>query len=95
MIHHLSTSIEGLLRQFARRKITFLTDDNGNFMSDKEARMELRAMLARGERLIKSDGCTRFDPVNGCMGHTEDEIKQDRINELKSKLQEIEKGGNP
>lgn len=93
MITHMSTSIEGLLRNFARKKITFLQHDDGRFMTDKEARAELKAMLARGERLIKSEGCTKFDPVKGCLGHTEEEIRQEKIAALKEKLDELEKGG--
>lgn len=87
---HLSTSIEGLLRNFKRRKITFMTDENDNPLSDSEARAELKEMLARGEKLIKSSGCSKFDPLKGCLGHTEEELKQEKIADLKAKLAELE-----
>ena len=87
---HMSTSIEGLLHHFKRKKINFVTDNDGSYMSDAEARKQLREMLARGERYIKSDKCFNFDSQNGCPGHTKEEIRQHEIAKAKAKLTELE-----
>ena len=71
-ITHMSTSIEGLLRNFKRKKITFIEDDNGNPMSDKEVRAELAHYQALGYKLIPRSDCKGFDPFGGgCPGHEE------------------------
>lgn len=68
---HLSTNIEGVLRNFKRRKMDGLFDDeNGNPMSDKEIRKTLTELQAKGHKLIGSDNCEGFDPFGGgCPGH--------------------------
>lgn len=86
---HMSTSIEGLLRHYKRKKITFLTDDEGNLISDSEARRELKQMLADGQKLIKSSGCSKFDPIKGCLGHTAEELRQEEITKLNARLAEL------
>ncbi len=70
-IRHLSTNIEGLLRNFKNKKLTGLFDDeNGNPMSDKAIRKELAELQAKGHKLIGSDKCKGFDPFGGgCPGH--------------------------
>lgn len=69
-IHHLSVSINGLLANFKRKKITFMIDDNGKEMSDKQAREELARLQYLGHKLIKTCECEGFDPFeNGCPGH--------------------------
>ena len=70
-IKHLSTNIEGLLRNMKGRKMTGLFDDeNGDPMSDKEIRKNLADEQAKGHKLIGSDGCEGFDPFGGgCPGH--------------------------
>ena len=40
-IKHLSTNIEGLLRNYTGRKINIFTDDDGNTMSDYEVREQI------------------------------------------------------
>jgi len=90
MTFHIATSIEGLLRNFKRKKINFLTDDDGKFISDFEARKELKEMLAKGQRLIRSSGCTKFDPVKGCLGHTKEELRLEKVAALKDQLQKLE-----
>ena len=69
--YHISTNIEGLLRNFKRKKMTGLFDDeNGNPMSDSEIRKEISALQAKGHKLIGSDNCEGFDPFGGgCPGH--------------------------
>ncbi len=73
-IHHLSTNIEGLLRNMKGKKINFFDDDNGNPMTDKEARTEITRLQSLGHKLIGSDNCEGFDPFGGgCPGH---EVKE-------------------
>ena len=68
---HMSANIEGMLRYFARKKMTgILTDDNGKPLSDSEARAELKRLKALGHKLIPSGDCEGFDPFGGgCPGH--------------------------
>lgn len=67
---HMSTNIEGLLRNMKGRKINFIDDDNGNQMSDSEARKEIAKLQALGHKLIPSGECEGFDPFGGgCPGH--------------------------
>jgi hypothetical protein len=61
--HHLSSSIEGLLK----------LDDaylSRLFCADGRAiRIELNRRKTNGHLLIPSENCDGFDPVNGCPGH--------------------------
>ena len=67
---HMSTNIEGLLRNMKGKKINFLDDDNGRTLSDKEARAEIAKLQALGHKLIPSGDCEGFDPFGGgCPGH--------------------------
>lgn len=67
---HLSTNIEGLLRNMKGKKINFLSDDNGNEMSDSQARKAIAELQAKGHKLIPSGDCEGFDPFGGgCPGH--------------------------
>jgi len=90
MTFHVATSIEGLLRNYKRKKINFFTDDNGRPISDFEARKELKQMLADGKKLIKSSGCTKFDYEKGCLGHTKEELRLEKMAALKDQLQKLE-----
>ncbi len=64
----MSCNIEGLLRNYKRKKITFLEDDNGRLLSDREARAEIAKLQAIGHKLIGN--CEGFDPFGGgCPGH--------------------------
>lgn len=68
--HHLQASIEGILRNSGRKKINFITDDDGRQMSDKQARAELNRLKALGHIYIScSSECVGFDPMTGCPGH--------------------------
>ena len=68
--YHMSTNIEGLLRNMKGRKINFIDDDNGNQMSDAQARKEIAELQAIGHKLIPSGECEGFDPFGGgCPGH--------------------------
>lgn len=67
---HMSTNIEGLLRNMKGKKINFIDDDNGNPMTDKEARTAITELQAKGYKLIPSGECEGFDPFGGgCPGH--------------------------
>lgn len=69
-IKHLSTNIEGLLRNMKGKKINFFEDDYGNSMTDKEVRQNIAELQAKGHKLIGSAGCEGFDPFGGgCPGH--------------------------
>lgn len=73
--HHMSINIDGLLRNFKRRKITIFDDDNGNRVSDKEARQYLAECKLKGWKLIPmGEVCEGYDYFkNGCPGH---EVKE-------------------
>ncbi len=70
-IVHMSVSIEGLLRNYKRKKITFFEDEDGRQMSDREARNEIARLQALGHKLIPiTNKCDGFDPFGkGCPGH--------------------------
>ncbi len=66
----MSVSIDGLLRNYKRRKINFMEDDNGRPMTDKEARAEIARLQSLGHKLIPTADCAGFDPFGGgCPGH--------------------------
>jgi hypothetical protein len=68
--HHITCNIEGLLRNYKRKKINFLTDDEGNLLTDKQAREALSKLQQKGYKLIPNDECEGFDPYGGgCPGH--------------------------
>ena len=76
MKRHMSVNIEGLLRNYKRRKINILEDDNGRTLSDAAARAEIARLQALGHKLIPCSDCEGFDPFGGgCPGHpmTDDE----------------------
>ncbi len=61
-IYHLTTNIEGLMRNFNDKKLGNLFDMDG-----KEARKELQALLDKGDKLLPSENCKHFDPIKGCL----------------------------
>jgi protein gp37 len=63
---HVSADAEGALRN---RSFAGLTADDGRPLSPADAEAELRALMARGVRLIPGAGCDDFDPDKGCRGH--------------------------
>ena len=71
--HHMSISLQGMLNNFKRKKITIMSDDDGNQLSDSEARAEIARRLALGHTLMccaGDDKCEGYDPfVKGCPGH--------------------------
>jgi len=73
---HMSLSIEGALKN--RRKIRYMSNDDGTTATDKEARQYLRQLQAKGHKLMCcSTDCDNFDPFEkGCMGHDADEWEE-------------------
>ena len=74
---HVSTSIEGLLRNMKGKKINFIDGPDGRTLSDKEARAEIAKLQALGHKLIPStNDCEGFDPFGGgCPGHPIEETE--------------------
>ena len=76
MLYHVSTSIKGLLAlsdKDLRVVMQSVKDENGKTPSSvRWFRKELSDAFAKGERFIRADGCTNFDPVKGCLGHPDD-----------------------
>lgn len=71
---HMSVSINGLLKNYDRKRINFLEDDNGRRLSDSEARDEIARLQERGHKLIPCGKCEGFDPFGGgCPGHPMEE----------------------
>lgn len=71
---HMSTNIEGVLRNYKNRKINFIDDENGNTLSDSEARKVLAELQAEGHKLIPCGDCEGFDSFGkGCPGHPVEE----------------------
>lgn len=67
---HVSVNLVGLIENYKGRKITFFEDDEGNKLSDKEAREEIQRHLNLGHKMLPIEGCEGFDPFGGgCPGH--------------------------
>lgn len=76
MTKHMSLNIAGALKN--RKHITYMEDETGRFLTNKEAREYLRQCLKEGKRLIPCGDCEGFDYQTGCPGHPlpdEKEIK--------------------
>jgi hypothetical protein len=75
---HMRANIEGMLRNFKRKKMNGLIDDeNGRPMSDSEARKFLAECQTKGWKYIPCGDCEGFDPFeNGCPGHAIEDEKQ-------------------
>lgn len=73
-IHHIVIDIRGLLNE-SNYRLGKMFDKHG-----ANVRKELKARLAKGEKLIGPEGCEGFDPVKGCPGH----IVADDSEEIKS-----------
>lgn len=70
IIKHMSANIEGMLRNFKRKSMKGLIEDNGRLLSDKEARAELQRLQSLGHKLMPCGDCEGFDPFEkGCPGH--------------------------
>jgi hypothetical protein len=68
---HLCTNIAGFLRNTKGRKIDGLFDDeNGQSLTGKEIRKNLKEAQTKGHKLIGPSDCEGFDPFGGgCPGH--------------------------
>lgn len=60
-IFHLTTNIAGLMRNCTDKKLGDLFDEDG-----AEVRIELQKLLDKGHKLLPSEGCKHFYPVEGC-----------------------------
>lgn len=70
MKFHIRTNIKGMLKCYEGKEITFVNDDNGKRMTDKEVRKELAELIAKGHKYLPSSECDNFDPFEkGCLGH--------------------------
>lgn len=74
-IRHMSINIEGILRNYKGKKINIFQDDDGNRVSDSEARAYIAECQSKGWKLIPmSNKCEGFDPFGGgCPGHAVEE----------------------
>lgn len=69
---HLSADVNGML---ANRSFDALTGEDGRPLNRLEAEAELRALAARGVKLIRSsDECVGFSDQAGCPGHPEPKL---------------------
>lgn len=59
-VHHISASINGLLKQ----KDSLLGRLFG--MAGSEARSQLMALKEKGDKYIASENCKNFNPLTGC-----------------------------
>jgi hypothetical protein len=76
--HHMAVNIQGLLNFHGRKKIRCMEDDDGNPVSDAEARAYLAECQAKGYKLIPRTDCEGFDPFGkGCPGHP---VKEEEAN---------------
>lgn len=69
--HHMSVNIQGMLNAHKGKKITIMEDDNGNQLTDQQARVHLHNLQVQGHKLMCcSTECIGFDPFEkGCPGH--------------------------
>lgn len=69
-LNHMSISVQGVLTQYKKKKITFCDHDDGTRMSDAEARQIFMQAQFEGKRVLPmSNECYRFDHQTGCKGH--------------------------
>ena len=68
---HMALDIEGCLDYYKRRKMNSLfQNDDGSYLTDAEARAELKKHLVEGHTAIPIGDCDNFDYVKGCcLGH--------------------------
>lgn len=69
--HHMAVDIQGMLNAHKGKKITIMEDDNGNKLTDQQARIHLSNLQILGHKLMCcSSECEGFDPFEkGCPGH--------------------------
>lgn len=77
---HICVDVKGVLKltpkEFHKEYNGVFSGDNGRVLSDKEARDALLEELAKGHRVIPSNGCDNFDFQKGCLGHEHEEVTQ-------------------
>ncbi len=73
---HSSYNIAGLLHQATHgiQKLDFFEDDNGNLLTEEEAKSIVLNLQAQGHKLLPIGECDAFDPFGkGCPGHEQKE----------------------
>ena len=77
--HHMCCDIRGLLNNNNTPNSLkgMFSDDNGNPVSDREAREYLYDCIAKGWRVIPMGDCPTFDYQKGCQCH-----KMEKQNEM-------------
>lgn len=60
-IVHMSTNIAGVMRNSTNKQLGRLFEMDG-----KQARKQLQELLNKGHKLLPSDKCKHFDPIEGC-----------------------------
>lgn len=69
-LHHMCISVDGVLAQYKKKKITFCSHDDGRPMTDAEARQTFMLARYEGKKVLPmSEECARFDYQTGCKGH--------------------------
>lgn len=74
MRRHISTSIDGLLSlrdSELKRMLQSVQDENGHHPTLEEFKKYLNEEKGKGHRLLPSQECDNFDPVEGCLGHND------------------------
>lgn len=71
---HMCIDVRGLLLKSDRHLEGWLSDDAGNLLSPRDARLALMGELLKGHEVIPASGaCEGFDYKTGCPGHEKDE----------------------
>lgn len=66
----MSLNLKGALRNAGKGEINYLSDEDGNFITDKEAREYINECISKGYKLMPVPSCEGFDPYEkGCPGH--------------------------
>ena len=74
---HCSFNIAVLLRQANAgiQKLNFFEDDNGNPLTEEQAKSILLELQSKGHKLAPFGECEGFDPFGkGCPGHEQKDV---------------------
>ena len=87
-IKHMCISVDGVLSQYKRKKITFCNNDDGTPMNPTDALNVFKVAKYEGKRVLPMGDCYRFCYQNGCKGHIKSLMPTDE------KMEEINKEYN-
>jgi hypothetical protein len=76
---HMCISVEGVLNQYKKKKITFCSNDDGSPMSPIKARNIFEVARYEGKRVLPMGECYRFDYQTGCKGHIKSLMPTDEV----------------